>query len=306
MATLNKPKSALTLTLPSDKEVLITREIAAPPRLVFGAYTDRDIIPSWWGPRGTATRVDKLDLRPGGVWRFINIAADGQEHAFNGVYKEIVPGERLVYTFEYEPMAGHILTESITFEDRGNSTLIVNRSAYASKEDRDGMLASGMEQGASETMDRLEERVAARNAENVFSRVFDAPRKLVFEAWSTPAHLARWFGPKDFTSPVAEMDFRAGGAIRHCLRGPDGQEYWHRGRYLEVTPPEKIVFTATLDAVPEPHEILTTVLFAEKAGKTEISIRQAYFNLAEDVPSGSLEGWLESFDKLDRVLAGKA
>jgi uncharacterized protein YndB with AHSA1/START domain len=147
----------LTLTLPSDREIVMTRVFDAPRELVFKAYTDPNIIPQWWGLRGSTTIVDKLDLRSDGVWRFIQREQDGSEYAFNGVYREIVPPERLVYTFEFEPMPGHVLLETITFEEHDGKTTLTDHALFDNVEDRDGMLASGMEAGAAETMDRLAE-----------------------------------------------------------------------------------------------------------------------------------------------------
>src|SRR5437763_16165233 len=91
-------KTTSKLSLPSDREIVGSRIMDAPPELVFKAYTDPELIPRWWGPRRYATTVDKMDVRPGGVWRFVHRAADGGEYAFNGVYREIVPPKRLVYT----------------------------------------------------------------------------------------------------------------------------------------------------------------------------------------------------------------
>ena len=146
-----------TVTLPSDREILITREFDAPRELVFKAMTDPDLIPRWWGPRGYTTTVDKMDVRPGGAWRFINGIPGGEESAFRGEYREIVPPERIVQTFEWEPMAGHISDETATFTERDGRTLLTNRTVFASKEDRDGMIQSGMEKGLAETHDRFAE-----------------------------------------------------------------------------------------------------------------------------------------------------
>lgn len=151
---------ALEVTLPSDREILMTREFNARRELVFRAYTDRTLIPRWWGLRDHTTTVDKMDVRPGGAWRFVCSDQEGNEYAFRGEYKEVVPPEKLVYTFEFEMMAGHVMTETLTFEERGGKTRMTTRAAYASKEDRDGMLASGMERGAAESCDRLEELLA--------------------------------------------------------------------------------------------------------------------------------------------------
>lgn len=154
---VTKEKSTLTLTLPSDREILMTRDFDAPRELVFKAYTDPKNIPQWWGPRGYTTTVDKMDVRPGGVWRFVQRDQDGNEFAFNGVYREIVPPERLVYTFEFEGMRGHVMLETVTFEEHDGKTKLTDRALFDNVEDRDGMLKSGMERGAAETMDRFAE-----------------------------------------------------------------------------------------------------------------------------------------------------
>src|SRR2546425_9155377 len=99
---------ATKVTLPSDTEILITREFDAPRDLVFKAMTDPDLIPRWWGPRAYTTEVDQMDVRPGGKWRFINRTPDGAAHGFPGEDREIVPPERIVQTFEYEPMPRHV------------------------------------------------------------------------------------------------------------------------------------------------------------------------------------------------------
>jgi len=139
------------------QEVIITRVFDAPRHLVFKASTDRDLIAQWWGPRRFTTIVDKIDARPGGMWRFINRDASGNEFSFHGVYHEILASERIVDTFEFEGMPGHVSLETCTLEDIGGKTKMTTKSVYQSVEDRDGALKSGMEEGVLETMDRLAE-----------------------------------------------------------------------------------------------------------------------------------------------------
>jgi len=153
----NKSSVAATLTLPSDQEIVMERVLNAPRELVFKAHTDPNLIAKWWGPRRYTTTVDKLELKVGGVWRFVQHGADGSEYAFNGVYREIVPPERLSYTFEFEGMPGHIMTETLTFEDLGSKTRLTVTGSFKSTVDRDGMLNSGMEEGANESYERLAE-----------------------------------------------------------------------------------------------------------------------------------------------------
>src|SRR5205809_3798266 len=158
-------KTTSKLSLPSDREIVGSRIMDAPPELVFKAYTDPDLIPRWWGPRRYATTVDKMDLRPGGVWRFVHRAADGGEYAFNGVYREIVPPKRLVYTFNYEGAPGHEAVETVTFEEaEGGKTRMTDHLLFESREERDGMLNSGMEEGGAESIERLAELLSELQA----------------------------------------------------------------------------------------------------------------------------------------------
>ena len=149
------------VTLPSDLEIQVTREFDAPREVVYKAMTDPKLIPQWWGPRRDATTVDKMEVRPGGKWRFI-ATLDGSKYAFRGEYREIIPGEKIVQTFEFEPMAGHISVETATLTDLpGGRTLFTTRSVFTSKEDRDGMVQSGTESGLRETYDRFDEVLAS-------------------------------------------------------------------------------------------------------------------------------------------------
>ncbi|TMD60166.1 MAG: ATPase [Chloroflexi bacterium] len=150
-------ESSTKFSARGDREIVITREFDAPRELVFKAITDPTLIPKWWGPRRYETIVDKMDVRPGGAWRFINRAADGGEHGFNGVYREIVPPEKIVQTFEWEGLPGHISVETLILEDLGGRTRITTTSVFDTKEDRDGMMQSGAESGARETWERFAE-----------------------------------------------------------------------------------------------------------------------------------------------------
>ena len=156
--------NAAEITTPSDREIKIVREFDAPRDRVFAVYTDPKLIPEWWGPRGFTTIVDEMDVRTGGRWRFVAREPDGSESAFRGAYREVTPPERIVQTFEWEPMAGHVSVETATFEDLGDRTRVTTVSIFHTTEERDGMLASGMERGMNETYARLDELLARLQA----------------------------------------------------------------------------------------------------------------------------------------------
>lgn len=157
-------KNRAEISLPSDREILVTRVFNAPRDLVFRAHTDPALVPLWWGQRSATTVVTELDVRPGGGWRFVQRAPDGSEYGFRGEFREIAPPERLVQTFEFEGMPGHVVLQDMTFTEQDGKTTLTTHEVYASAEDRDGMIASGMESGLHETYERLDELLAAQVA----------------------------------------------------------------------------------------------------------------------------------------------
>lgn len=160
----------------------------------------------------------------------------------------------------------------------------------------------------------------AINTENeiVITRVFDAPRDLVWKAWTDPEQIMRWWGPKDFTSPVCEIDLREGGKYLFCMRSPDGQDYWSTGTFEEIALMERIVYTDSFadeqgNVVPPSHygmgddspmDLLVTLTFEEEAGKTKLTLRQSGFPEGE-MGEQTEAGWNESFDKLADSLEPK-
>jgi uncharacterized protein YndB with AHSA1/START domain len=142
---------------PGKQEITSTTVLDAPRELVFRAYTEPKLVAQWWGPRRYAIVIDKFDARPGGEWRMIHRGEDGAEYGFRGVHHEVTAPERLVSTFEYEGMPGHVSLQIATFEPLGNKTRLVAHTVFESVMDRDGMVASGMEEGANESMERLAE-----------------------------------------------------------------------------------------------------------------------------------------------------
>jgi len=158
-------ESAAKFTMPSEREVVMTRVFDAPPSLVWKAYTDPNLIPRWWGPRYLTTTVDKMDLKPGGEWRYVSRAPDGKEFGFHGVFREIVPIQRLAWTFEFEGMPGHVSVDTVKFEEQDGKTKVTVTSLFDTKADRDGMVASGMESGETESMERLAELFKEMNGE---------------------------------------------------------------------------------------------------------------------------------------------
>jgi uncharacterized protein YndB with AHSA1/START domain len=148
----------------------------------------------------------------------------------------------------------------------------------------------------------------SKEREVVITRVFDAPRELVFKAWTDPKIMKEWYGPKMFTNTVCELEARVGGAWRIVMRGPDGAEYPGRGVYREVVKPERLVFTS--EATDKEGKIilkgLATVTFAEEGGKTKLTLRMratAMVDYAVAYLDGMEAGWAQSLEKLVEELA---
>jgi len=156
-----KPSAATTLTTPSDREIVVTRVVAAPRRLVFEAWTRPEHVARWMlGPKGWTMPVCEIDLRVGGVWHFVWRRSDGTELAMRGVYREIAPPERLVSTEAWGGEWPETLNTLVLSEEDGRTT-ITQRMLYVSKEVRDAALKTGMLEGMSESFDRLAEYLAA-------------------------------------------------------------------------------------------------------------------------------------------------
>ena len=159
-------KAAATVTLPTDEQILITREFDAPKELVFKAYTTPDLVRRWWPAKRGEMTVAEIDLRPGGKWRYAAVTPDGFEVAFHGEYREVVPNERIVSTEVYEgawqaDAPEHATLNTATFaEEDGRTTLTILVEA-PSKEIRDAIIESGMEDGLQDALDLLEHAAAS-------------------------------------------------------------------------------------------------------------------------------------------------
>ncbi len=149
--------NALTVTTPSDREIVMTRVFDAPRDLVFEAHTSCEHLSHWWGPKRYEIISCEMDFRPGGAWRIVHRGPEGEEYAFRGEYREIVRPERIVWTFEFEGAPGSVSVQTMTLEEHDGKTTLTGTSVFDMVEERDGMLESEMESGAAETYDRLDE-----------------------------------------------------------------------------------------------------------------------------------------------------
>jgi uncharacterized protein YndB with AHSA1/START domain len=314
--------------LESDREIVMSRVLHAPRALVWEAWTNPAHIAQWWGPRGFRTEIKQMDFRVGGVWAHTMVGPDGTRYPNQSVFKEIVPQERIVFSHgggrEDGEMPGANFTATWTFEAiDAEKTKITGRLLFLSAAARDRVVRDyGAVEGGRQTLERLSEQLAAMLCESfIIAREFDAPRDLVWRVWTEREHFARWFGPKGFKVNLRQFDLRPDGMTHYSMIMPDGNEMWGRAIYREIVPPVKIVWinsfsdadggiTAHPMAPTWPKEMLTVVTFAEKSGKTTVTVNwlpldatpaeRATFSPARTSMAG---GWGGTFEQLTAYLA---
>jgi len=306
----------MTFDTDSDPRSIIARRVFDAPRdLVFAVWTDPKHLAQWWGPHGFTTTTDSFDMRPGGIWRFVMHGPDGRDFQNRITYEEVARPERIVYRHgggeDVEPVQFKTI---VTFEElkgtASSKTRITMRMDFPSATERDRVIKEyGAAEGLAQTLARLAEHVANTFAERelTFTRIFDAPRALVFAAWTDSKHLAQWWGPHGFTNPVCEIEPRVGGAIRNHMRGPDAVVHKMKGEVREISPPERLVFTniAIDDAGKHIIEGFTTVTFAEEHGKTKLTLHTrgaAVVEYAAAFIKGMEAGWTQSLERLQALV----
>lgn len=312
----------------AGQEVVVTRTFDAPRALVFRAWTDPAHLARWWGPKGFTNPVCEWEARPGGRIRIHMTGPDGAVYPMSGTFHEVVEQEKLVYTSgALEDSTGRPAFEvrtTVTFaEDGGRTTVTVHNVVTHATGAATGAIA-GMRAGWGQSLDKLADDLAGGAAEEkpfVISRTFDAPRDLVFKAWTETERLTRWFGPVGFTTVAAKNDPRPGGVFHYCMLAPNGSEMWGRWAYIAVAAPEQLVFVSSFsDAAGNivrapfsetwPLEVLSVVTFAEADGRTTVTMRGEPVNAtaAERATFAGMgdsmtKGWTGTLDQLAEHLA---
>src|SRR6266849_1150797 len=299
------------------REITASRVFDAPRDLVWKMWSDPKHIVNWWGPNGFTTTMHEMDFRPGGVWRFVMHGPDGRDYQNKSIYREIVKPERLVYSH----VSGPLFEATVTFTAEGSKTRVEVRMLFESAELRDRTVKEyGALEGLHQTLARLGDALS-KGFEFVMSRTFDAPRDLMWKAWTEEDRLAQWFGPKGVKTFYSKNDLRIGGIYHYGLRNPDGAEYYGKWVYREIKKPERLVFIVSFsDAnagvtrhpmAPEwPREMLSTITFEDRQGKTTVTVRWNAYNATEaerktfEAGRDSMrEGWTGTMDQLEAYLA---
>jgi uncharacterized protein YndB with AHSA1/START domain len=327
--TSSLEKLAEHLADTASREIVITRVVAAPRERVWRAMTDPTQVVQWWGPKGFTTTIEKMDVRPGGTWKHFMHGPDGTDYPNKSIFREIVKPERIVFTHGGGEKGGPGVTFVATWSFAAlaaGRTRVTIHMVFPTAEARDTVVkVYGAIKGGRETLGRLAKHLPTMRAEAasefVITRVFDAPRDLVWRAWTDVEHLHQWFGPKGFTRCASKLDFRPGGIFHYSLKSPSGHEMWGKWVFKEIVPLEKLVLISSFSdakggvtrhpmSAQWPLEILSTTTFTEHKGKTTLTLRWSPYKAkaaerqAFDGAHDSMtQGWGGTMDQLAAHLA---
>lgn len=294
----------------AGREIVISRVFNAPPDVVCAAFLDAEQVGLWWGPVGFRITTHTFDARPGGRWVFVMHGPDGVDYPNQIEYRVIDPPTRLVFAHVNPDGTEHFET-TITFVEDAGKTRMTFRAVLPSKEAleqviRDYRADRGAHQHLARLASHLEQRSEPARAalEVVNRRVLDAPVARVFQAFSDPAQLARWFGPDGFTNTFHHCDFRAGGEWRYTMHGPDGADFYNESVFLDVVPDARIV----IDHLRPMHRFTLTIAMDQRDGQTHLVWRQAFATEEEFAEIREFLYWAneQNLDRLAAVAVGTA
>jgi len=308
-------------TSPTDLELTVSRVINASVARVWRAWTDPAEVAKWWGPYGFKSDSSARDFKVGGTWRHTMVGPDGKEYLNLARFEEIVPQERIVFTNGGgdNDGAGVHFRSTVTFKDLGGRTEITMRLVFDTAAMREvAAVKYGAIEGGRQTLSRL---AALVQDDFVMSRLVSAPRERVWRAFTNPAELAAWFGPKGFETIRADLDFRVGGTYHYGMTG-NGVTMWGKWVFKEIDPPARFSVLMSFSdeqgglgrhplAPTWPQQKMSTVELQDFGSKTLVTILWSPFEATEverqtfkDGMAGMNEGWTGTFERLEQHLNG--
>jgi uncharacterized protein YndB with AHSA1/START domain len=309
----------------NSSQIHLTRVYDAPLQSVWEAWTVPEEIAQWWGPRGFTLTTHSRDLRAGGHWHYTMHGPDGTDYENTTQYLEVEPQARLVYDHCGHRDRPPLFRVTVLFAEHDGRTRLDLNFAFATPEVATEMRGFIRKAGGESTWDRLAEHVGKRHTGHetfVINRSFDAPIAQVFDAWTNPAHLARWLPPAGSQMRFIRANIAPGGSAFFVIAGEHGAMHV-RADYLEVDPPRRIVYAQQFcdeherpsrhpGAESFPAKLLTTVTLAEEGPeRTRVTVTMepqgalTELELATFVQErgGMTQGWSGSFDALEALLA---
>jgi uncharacterized protein YndB with AHSA1/START domain len=306
-------------------ELVLTRTLDAPRALVWKLWSEAVHLEQWWGPAGFGMKVAKMDFRVGGRFHYA-MTPPGSELAMWGLflYDEIHPEDRMVFRSGFADDQGSLtrnpfnaawpveIRNELTFSEQNGQTVLTmkGRPHNATPEEERVFRENraNVNQGFAGTFAQLnaylEDALVADRA-MFYRRTFDAPRDLVWRAWTEPTKIAAWFGPAGFRTTIHEMDVRPGGAWRFTMHGPDGIDYPNQVIYREVEPQRRLVYEQ--GHLNESDTFLVTAVFTERGDKTDVAYRMVFVSPEAKQyvidHFGALKGLIENMDRFAAWLA---
>jgi uncharacterized protein YndB with AHSA1/START domain len=295
-----------------ERTLVTTRVFDAPPDRVFKAWTDPKQLARWFPPEGLTAPVCELDVRVGGAIRIDMKGPEGEP--FNGqlfrgrgVYREVVPNKRLAFTFQPEMGEGQAIPTvlmTVDFEDQAGKTKLTIRQTLDTVAQYEEMVKQGMAEGLAESLGKLAGVLSGRSTDRgvtvsgrrlTLTRVYNAPRELVWTAYTDPQHIVKWAFAKDWETPFSENDLRPGGAFRTGMHPADHSEegFVFEGTYREVVKPERLV------QVIGDGRVMTTTLEEVLGGGTRLTLS---LEMALD-EANERTGWSQILDNLGTHVA---
>lgn len=301
----------------SHPPLVITRVFPIPLDEMWRAWTEREQLMKWFGPQGVTIPHATLDLRPSGLFHYCMRGLDAMDRWAKWTFQACTRPDRLEFVISFAdenantvraffdagwPLEMRTLVTFAHHAGLGHGTVVrIESSAFQVTDAEQKTFDAGhesMRHGWGGTFDRLAEYLAAK--EFVTTRLFDAPRAVVFRAFSDPALLAQWWGPAGFRNTIQEFDPRPGGAWRMVMHGPDGTDYHNVSEFVEVVPERRIVFWHGKPV----HQFQMTMTFADEAGKTRLTWRMVHDTIeaADQVRAFVPHANEQNFDRLATVL----
>ena len=315
---------AEAIVKPGDREIVISRVFDAQVKRVWEAFADTEQVVKWWGPIGFTTTVEKREFKDGGVWQHVMKGPDGTQYLNKAVFKKIVEHKSIEFSVGGGRVGddgkvddkGMSFMASWTFEAMGEKTKVTMRTVFISAEERDNVIkkSNGVE-GGKQTLGRLADYLSA-GTDFVITRMFDAPRDLVWKAFTEPERMAEWFGPKGVKCHSVKYELKPGGINHYCMTMPDGAKMWGKTAFREIVAPEMLVYVNSFSdekagltrhpmSATWPLELLTTITFLEVQCQTAVSIRWRPINATSEEQKtfdsshdGMTKGWGGSLDQL--------
>jgi uncharacterized protein YndB with AHSA1/START domain len=308
-----------------EEMVVLTRVFDAPRELVFAAWIEPKHFVNWWGPRGCRVPVCELDPRPGGLIHYV-MRAPEFDHRVRGTFDQVTRPTRLVLSQWFVDERGNreipigfdgwridatFLTVVEFFDEPGDKTRVTVKQSVTfpsggPARESFARVRGGAREGWSSSLDRLADLVDDTSDREIrVKRVFDAPRELVWKAWTEPEGISQWWGPKGFRTTTEVMDVRPGGEWRHVMHGPDGRDYPNLIVYEEVIAPERLLYRHPAFG-GETADFRAIITFEAQGARTEVTLRMIFANAADlrhvDKKYGAIDGASQTLQRLDEHL----